>query len=118
MGLLFSRDAPPPQRVRDVWLSVVGFQLACFKKSWASICLCLCLCLDRGDARKHSEAWDASLTDDIRPELSVSPEGYGVRIKADSWSRLPAEAGPAGNQLQFSRAGAGSVAKAWPGATP
>lgn len=82
-----------------MWLSVVGFQLACFKKEVLGEHLSLSPCLDREDAWKHPEAWDASLTDDIRPELSVSPESYGVRIKADSWSCLPAKAGPAGNQL-------------------
>lgn len=64
--------------------------------------LCLSSYLDGEDAQKHPEAWDASLTDDIRPELSVSPESYGVRLKADSWSCLPAKAGPAGNQLPTS----------------
>lgn len=101
MGLLFSRHAPPPQRVHDVafcsWFpaglvqEVLGEHLA------------LSPCLDRQDAWKHPEVWAASLSDDIRlGQLPVSPENYGARIKADSWSYLPAKAGSAGNQLPIS----------------
>lgn len=101
MGLLFSRDAPPPQCVHDVafcsWFpaglvqEVLGEHLALSPR------------LDREDAWKHSEAWVASLSDDIRPgQLPVSPESYGARIKADSRSHLPAKAVLAGNQLPTS----------------
>lgn len=82
-----------------MWLSVVGLRLACLKKEVPGEHLSLSPCLDGEDAWKHLEVWDASLTDDIRSELSVSPESYSVRIKADSQSCLPAKAGPAGNQL-------------------
>lgn len=88
---------PLPHDVSMLCLSVVGFQMAWLKKYRASIWLSPCL--DREDAWKHPEAWDASLMDDIRPELSVSPECYGVRIKADSRSCVPVRDGPAGNQL-------------------
>lgn len=85
-----------PHNVSMMWLFVAGFQLAWFKKSWVSIWLCLLV----WTGKMHSEAWAASLSDDIRPgHIPVSPESYSARIKADSRSCLPAKAGPAGNQL-------------------
>lgn len=133
MGLLFSRDALP-HNTSMMWLSVVGFQppgappcphsggpgehLA-LPWSWPRLPdeqrkkLCIQL------TRTHHQPCRPAGWHRARPAPRPSPEGSGARLEADSSSRLPAKAGPAGNQLPAPRsavrAGAASGGRAGTG---
>lgn len=128
MGLLFSGDAPPPQRVHDVafcgWLPTWGPSLSPFggpREHLALLWTWLHLPAEQRKklrillARTHHPPCLSAGWHQARPAPPPSPEASGARLKADSSSGLPAKARLAGNQLQPSvRAGAATAGRYQP----